>query len=145
MEKIIKKTTNKSFDLQDVQNPALQSMWRQIEMKAFNQDGGGGSVLDNDEEFHDFTGNCETFQFNTGTVHSFGSRNKFPNSFIEVPNDGAMQARIGDLCETLNNRTANRANTFAPSYSALAVKKPTKSVDMANEVRNQRVSYVLYT
>ena len=56
MEKIIKKTTNKSLDLQEVQSPVLQSLWRQIEIKAFNQDGGDGSVLENDEEFFDFTG-----------------------------------------------------------------------------------------
>jgi hypothetical protein len=62
MEKVIKKTMNKNFDLQSVQNPSLQSLWRQIEIKAFNQEGeeeGNGNVLDNDEEFCDFTGELE--------------------------------------------------------------------------------------
>lgn len=50
IEKVIKKTTNKGFDLLDVYSPAVQYHWREIERIALDLD------EEEQEEFHDFTG-----------------------------------------------------------------------------------------
>lgn len=50
MEKVIKKTTNKSFDILDVYNPMIQYRWRELERIALDMD------EEEQDDFFDFTG-----------------------------------------------------------------------------------------
>lgn len=49
MEKIVKKITNKKFDVLDVHNPALQHHWRELERIALDAE-------EDEEEITDYTG-----------------------------------------------------------------------------------------
>jgi len=53
MEQFVKKVTNKTFDVAEVQNPALQYIWRQLESYAFD----GEIVLGGEDDgYFDYTG-----------------------------------------------------------------------------------------
>lgn len=50
MEKIVKKLTNKNFDILEVKNPALQQLWRKLEEDALDE------KVEDPEELFDYTG-----------------------------------------------------------------------------------------
>jgi len=50
MEKVIKKLTNKNFDVLDVKNPSLHSKWKSLEEEALEEQ------FEDTEEFFDFSG-----------------------------------------------------------------------------------------